>query len=71
LSEAATAALLAGGADAVFTHACHDATGGNPLLLVELAKALRAEEVTPAASMRHSPPARSSTRAQLPPFRAP
>jgi ATP/maltotriose-dependent transcriptional regulator MalT len=47
LSEAATAGLLADGADAVFTHACHEATGGNPLLLVELAKALRAEGVPP------------------------
>ena len=34
----------------MFTRACHDATGGNPLLLVELAKALRAEGVPPDAA---------------------
>ena len=34
----------------MFSRACHDATGGNPLLLVELAKALRAEGVTPDAA---------------------
>ena len=36
--------------DEVFARACHDATGGNPLLLVELAKALRAEGVPPDAA---------------------
>ena len=50
LSEAATAELLDDGADAAFTHACHDATGGNPLLLVELTKTLRAEGVPPDAA---------------------
>ena len=34
----------------MFARACHDATGGNPLLLVELAKALRAEGVPPDAA---------------------
>ncbi|MDA0160817.1 AAA family ATPase [Solirubrobacter ginsenosidimutans] len=50
LSEAATGELLADGADAVFSRACHEATGGNPLWLVELAKALRAEGVPPDAA---------------------
>jgi DNA-binding CsgD family transcriptional regulator len=48
LSERASAELL--GADEVFSRACHAATGGNPLLLVELAKALRAEGVPPDAA---------------------
>ncbi len=34
----------------MFARACHDATGGNPLLLVELVKALRAEGVPPDAA---------------------
>ncbi|MDA0160868.1 AAA family ATPase [Solirubrobacter ginsenosidimutans] len=50
LTERACAALLEDGADEAFTRACHRATGGNPLLLVELAKTLRAEGVTPDAA---------------------
>ncbi len=49
LSERASAALVGDDADALFARACHGATGGNPLLLVELAKALRAEGVRPDA----------------------
>ena len=48
LSERASAELIGG--DEVFARACSDATGGNPLLLVELAKALRSEGVTPDAA---------------------
>ncbi len=47
LSESASAALIGG--DEVFGRACHVATGGNPLLLVELEKTLRAEHVAPDA----------------------
>src|SRR4051794_4803376 len=47
LTERGCAALLEDGADEAFTRACHRATGGNPLLLVELAKTLRAEGVKP------------------------
>jgi DNA-binding CsgD family transcriptional regulator len=43
LSERATAELIGG--DETFARACHSATGGNPLLLVELEWALRAEAV--------------------------
>ncbi|MDA0180361.1 AAA family ATPase [Solirubrobacter phytolaccae] len=50
LSEQASGALLEDGADPAFTRACHDATGGNPLLLVELTKTLRSEGVPPLAS---------------------
>ena len=48
LSSAATSALIAGrvgSADRGFAAACHRATGGNPLLLTELLRALRAEGV--------------------------
>jgi DNA-binding CsgD family transcriptional regulator len=41
------AALLGPQADARFASACHEATGGNPLLLKELLTALRAEKVEP------------------------
>ena len=34
----------------MFARACHVATGGNPLLLVELDKALRADGVEPVAA---------------------
>ncbi len=47
LSERATAELIGG--DEAFARACHGATGGNPLLLVELERALRAEAVPPRA----------------------
>ena len=47
LSERASAALLGDEADEAFSRACHTATGGNPLLLVELIKALRDEGVPP------------------------
>jgi DNA-binding CsgD family transcriptional regulator len=47
LSERATAELIGG--DETFARACHTATGGNPLLLVELERALRAEAVPPDA----------------------
>jgi DNA-binding CsgD family transcriptional regulator len=51
LSEPAVAELVAarlhGGADNTFAAACHEATGGNPLLLGELLKVLEAEAVTP------------------------
>lgn len=57
LSEAATAEVLgaglggaAGAADPAFTAACHAATGGNPLLLHELVRALAAEGTHPDAS---------------------
>ena len=39
--------LLGSAADARFASACHEATGGNPLLLKELLTALRAEKVEP------------------------
>ena len=48
LSERATAELIGG--DETFAGACHAATGGNPLLLVELERALRAEAVPPRAA---------------------
>jgi DNA-binding CsgD family transcriptional regulator len=49
LSEAATAGLVRArlpAADDAFCRACHAATGGNPLLVAELASALAAEGVT-------------------------
>jgi DNA-binding CsgD family transcriptional regulator len=56
LSGPATAELLArrlgrdaGDVDPAFAAACHAATGGNPLLLQELVRALHAEGVRPAA----------------------
>jgi DNA-binding CsgD family transcriptional regulator len=53
LSEAAVAALvrerLGGDADPAFCAACHEATGGNPLLLRQLLRALEAEGVRPEA----------------------
>jgi DNA-binding NarL/FixJ family response regulator len=53
LSAAGVAALvrerLGAGADDAFCAACHDATGGNPLLLRQLLRALEAEGVTPVA----------------------
>jgi DNA-binding CsgD family transcriptional regulator len=51
--EAATVlvtARLGGPADAEFARACHQATGGNPLLLGELLKGLAADGVTPDAA---------------------
>lgn len=42
-------ARLGAAPDPRFLAACHDATGGNPLLLSELVKALEAEAVTPDA----------------------
>src|SRR5918993_3217067 len=54
LSEAASADLvrsqLGAGAEEPFWQACHHATGGNPLLLGELLKTLRAERVQPDAA---------------------
>ena len=51
LSEAAVAALvrerLGGEAEQAFCAACHEATGGNPLLVRELLKTLQAEGVRP------------------------
>ncbi len=38
---------LGGGADAAFCAACHEATGGNPLLLGQLLSALAAEALAP------------------------
>ncbi len=55
LSSDATSALIAGrvgSADRGFAAACHRATGGNPLLLTELLRALRAEGV--AMDARHA-----------------
>lgn len=53
LTEAASAELvraaLARDADAAFCRACHAASGGNPLLLRELARALCAEGLEPTA----------------------
>ena len=48
LSEGAAAELL--GADETFARAVREATGGNPLLVVELQRALRADGVTPDAA---------------------
>ena len=45
--------LLAADPEDPFTDACYAATGGNPLLIRELAKALIAEGVTPAADEAH------------------
>jgi DNA-binding CsgD family transcriptional regulator len=54
LSKAAAGQLvrerLGPGAEEAFWTACHRATGGNPLLLLELLKALEAEGVTPDAA---------------------
>ena len=54
LSETAVAELVRGRlgdeADPAFAEACHAATGGNPLLLNELLKALETEGVQPVAS---------------------
>ena len=54
LSEAASADLvrsqLGAGAEEPFWQACHHATSGNPLLLGELLKTLRAERVQPEAA---------------------
>jgi DNA-binding NarL/FixJ family response regulator len=54
LSQAAVAELvrnrLGTGAEQRFCAACHEATGGNPLLLGELLKALEAEGVEPDAA---------------------
>jgi DNA-binding CsgD family transcriptional regulator len=53
LSEVGVAALVAerlGAADPAFSAACHEATGGNPLLLRQLLRALEAERVSPDAS---------------------
>ena len=54
LSEGAVAELvrhrLGTGAEQRFCAACHEATGGNPLLLGELLKALEAEGVNPDAA---------------------
>jgi DNA-binding CsgD family transcriptional regulator/tetratricopeptide (TPR) repeat protein len=54
LSPAATPGLierrLGSTPDGVFAAACHDATGGNPLLLDELLKGLASEGVEPRAS---------------------
>src|SRR5262245_24157934 len=54
LSEAAVAELVRGRlgdeADPAFAESCHAATGGNPLLLNELLKALETEGVQPLAS---------------------
>ena len=55
LSSDATSALIAGrvgSADRGFAAACHRATGGNPLLLTELLRALRAEGVEMDAAPR-------------------
>jgi DNA-binding CsgD family transcriptional regulator len=45
--------LLAANADERFTAACHVATGGNPLLLRELAGALKEDGVAPTAGEAH------------------
>ena len=54
LSEPAVAEVVAdrlgGDGDQAFVAACHSSTGGNPLLLHELLKALQAEGVTPSAA---------------------
>jgi DNA-binding CsgD family transcriptional regulator len=54
LSAAGSATLVAqrlgDGADPMFCAACHRDTGGNPLLLRELIRALAAEGIAPAAS---------------------
>ena len=54
LSEAAVSAMLAEGlgeeVDRRFCAACHEATGGNPLLLRELVRALETERVRPRAT---------------------
>lgn len=54
LTEAAVADVvrerLGDGVEPAFSEACHDSTGGNPLLLGELLKALAADRVTPDAA---------------------
>ena len=54
LSEAAVAEMVRGrlgdDAESSFCAACHHATGGNPLLVGELLKTMRAEGVTPDAA---------------------
>ena len=45
---------LGPGAERAFCAACHHATGGNPLLLGELLKTMRAEGITPDAAHAHS-----------------
>jgi len=54
LSQAAAVTLtrerLGAGAAAEFCRACHTATGGNPLFMRGLLKALAAAEVTPSAT---------------------
>jgi DNA-binding NarL/FixJ family response regulator len=54
LSEAAVAEMVRGrlgdDAESAFCAACHHATGGNPLLVGELLKTMRAEGVTPDAA---------------------
>ena len=54
LSEDACGALvrerLGAAAESAFCAACHHATGGNPLLLGELLKTMRAEAITPDAA---------------------
>jgi DNA-binding CsgD family transcriptional regulator len=54
LSESAAVTLtrerLGAGAAEEFCHACHTATGGNPLFLQELLRALAAAEVVPSAA---------------------
>ncbi len=48
--EALVRAELGEGADPAFCVACHDATGGNPLLLRQLLRTLEAEGVAPGAA---------------------
>ena len=48
--EALVRERLGGAADGAFCDACHTATGGNPLLLRQLVRALQAERVEPVAA---------------------
>lgn len=49
-ASAVISARLGGEPDRSFSHACHSATGGNPLLLRQLLSSLRAEGVAPEAA---------------------
>lgn len=50
MSARLVGSMLGEHAEPAFADACHDASGGNPLLLTELLKALAAEQVEPTAA---------------------
>ena len=66
-SPRSSARELSDDADPAFCAACHDATGGNPLLLRQLLRTLEAEGIAPgrrATSRRCAPSARARWRAR-------